>query len=114
MKTPPLSETQFDRLLPDALDPNGGIEDGEPDWPAWALGSGLACVVAFILFFLDLKFADQIFKGRSFELAQSMNYFLVATMIGLGLYCAYASFKASANTNKTETETTANAHQAKR
>ena len=29
MKTPPLSETQFDRLLPDALDPNGGIEDGE-------------------------------------------------------------------------------------
>lgn len=97
MKTPPLSDTQFDRLMPDALNPNGSLEDAEPDWTAWALGSGLACVVAFILFFLDLQFADQIFKGRSFELAQSMSYFLMATTIGLGLYCAYASFKARAN-----------------
>lgn len=101
MKTPPLSDTQFDRLMPNALDPNGSIEDGEPDWFARALGSGLACAVTFILFLLDLQFADQVFKGHSFELAQNMSYFLVATSIGLGFYCAYASFKTNAKKNKT-------------
>jgi hypothetical protein len=101
MKKPPLTETDFSKLMPDALDPNGSIEDNEPDWAARAVGSGVACVIAFILIFLDIYFADQVFTGRSFELAESMSYFLIAVTIGLGVYCAHAGFKVNVNKNKT-------------
>lgn len=101
MKRPPLSETDFDHMTPDALDPNGvGDEHAESDWPAWALGSGVACVVVSILTFLNFQFADVIFKGHSAKLAQNINYFLIAMAIGFGLYCAYASVKAYTIKNK--------------
>jgi len=100
MKRPPLSETQFDQMTPDGLDPNGVGDEDENDWPAWAIGSGVACVVVFILAFLNFQFADLIFKDHSAELAQNINYFLIAMTIGFGLYCAYASFKAYAIKNR--------------
>jgi hypothetical protein len=95
-KKPPLSETQFDQLMPDALNPHGIDDDNETDWPAWALGSGVASVIALILLFLDMHFADQIFKGRSFELAQNVSYCLIAAVLGFGLYCVYACIRARA------------------
>lgn len=95
MKKPPLSETQFDQLTPDALDPHGFDDDHETDWPAWAVGSGVASVIALILVFVDMHYADQLFKGRSFELAQNMSYCLTAATLGFGFYSAYAFYRAS-------------------
>jgi hypothetical protein len=97
MKKKPLTETQFDLLNPNALDPNGHFEEEEKNWPAWAVGSGVASLVAFGLIFLNLHFAGQLFKGQSLELAQNMSYFLIAVTIGFGGYCVYASFKAFKN-----------------
>ena len=96
MKKRPLTETQFDRLMPDALDPNGNTEPAEIDWQAHAIGSGVASVIALLLMFADDHFADQLFKGRSFEFAQSMSYCLMALTIGLGIYCLYACVRAYA------------------
>ena len=96
MKKRPLTETQFDRLMPDALDPNGNTEPAEIDWQAHAIGSGVASVIALLLMFADDHFADQLFKGRSIELAQSMSYSLMALTIGLGIYCLYACVRAYA------------------
>ena len=104
MKKPPLSSSEFDQLTPSALNPNGfhgDDEDDETDWPARAIGSGVACVVVFILTFLNIQLAELIFKGHSAELAQNVSYFLIAITIGFGLYCAYASFKTSASKGKT-------------
>jgi nitrate reductase gamma subunit len=101
MKAPPLSETQFDLLSPDALDPNGNTEDEEIDWTSWAVGSGVACLAAFCLIFVNRHFADRIFQGNSLELAENLSYFLIAVTIGLGGYCVYASFRAYASKNKT-------------
>jgi hypothetical protein len=100
MKKRPLSETQFDQLMPDALDPRGIDDDSDTDWPAWALGSGVASVIALILLILDMLFADQVFKGRSYELAQNVSYCLIAAILGFGLYCVYACIRARAQIAK--------------
>jgi hypothetical protein len=97
MKKKPLSETEFAQLTPDALDPSTYEVEHETDWLAWALGSGLASVVALILVFVDMHFAEKFFKGRSIELAQNMSYCLIATTLGLGLYSAYAFVKSQAH-----------------
>jgi hypothetical protein len=93
MKKPPLSETQFNQLMPDALNPNGFDEEDETDWSTWAMGSGVACIFVFILTFLNIQLGDLLFKGHSAELAQNLSYFLITMTISFGLFCAYASFK---------------------
>jgi hypothetical protein len=100
MKKPPLSETQFDQLTPDALSPNGFDDDGETDWSTWAAGSGVACVGVLILAFLNIQWGHVFFKGHSAEFAENMNYFLFAMTAGFGLYSVYAIFKAYTVKNK--------------
>jgi hypothetical protein len=94
MKKRTLSETEFGLLMPDALGDTRRDDDHETDWQAWSIGSGVACVVVGILTFINIEFANHIFKGYSAELAQNVNYFLIAMCVGFGLYCAYAIFKA--------------------
>ncbi len=101
MKKPPMSDTQFDKLMPDALNPNGFNEDDETDWSALSIGSGVACGVVFILAVLDIQFAGLIFTGYSAELAEFASYFLVAMTIGFGIFCAYANFKARSSKSET-------------
>jgi hypothetical protein len=100
MKKPPLSETQFNQLMPDALNPNGFDVDDGADWSTWAVGSGMACIFVFILIFLNIQLADLIFKGHSAELAQNVSHFLIVMTIICGFFCAYASFKVLYMKNK--------------